>query len=85
MVVEAQCSHYRHPRQSSAHIPSPRLSHLLLQDIDFALLHFEHVLHVPDFSSKGALLLCEVLQLFGLLVQEGLFLLQTQTQSIHLS
>lgn len=60
------------------------VSHLFLQNIDFALFDLEHVLHVPDFPSERALLLGEVLQLFGLLVQEGLFLLQTQAQSIDL-
>ena len=59
-------------------------SHLLLQDVDLPLFDLQHVLHVPDFSSESALLLRQVLQLLGLLVQEGLFLLQTQTESIHL-
>lgn len=58
--------------------------HLLLQDIDLSFFDLQHVLHVPDFSGKSALLLRQVLQLLGFLVQEGLFLLQTQTKSINL-
>lgn len=67
-----------------AQVFSSSHSHLLLQDIDLPFFDLKHVLHVPDFSSESALLLRQVLQLLGFLVQEGLFFLQTQTQSIYL-
>lgn len=58
--------------------------YLLLQDVNLPLLHVQHVFQVSDLSRQRALLVRQVLQLFGLLGQELLLLLQPHTQSVNL-
>lgn len=53
--------------------------YLLLQDVNLPLLHVQHVFQISDLSRQRALLVRQVLQLFGLLGQELLLLLQPHT------
>lgn len=52
-------------------------AYLLLQNINFAFLHLQHVLEVVDLSCLSPLLLCHLLDLLCLLVQHCLLLFQT--------
>lgn len=60
------------------------LGYLLLQNVNLPLLHVQHVFQISDLSRQRALLVRQVLQLFGLLGQELLLLLQPHTQSVNL-
>lgn len=53
--------------------------YLLLEDVNLPLLHVQHVFQISDLSRQRALLVRQVLQLFGLFGQELLLLLQPHT------
>lgn len=59
-------------------------SHLLLQHVNFALLDVQHVFEVGDLALLSAFLLRQLRYLLALFGEEGLLLLQTQTEGIHL-